>query len=580
MRTPITIKKTIENIHIKEYLLPAIQREFVWSTDQIEELFDSIMCNYPIGSFLFWKVSKEKKSEFEFYEFIRNYHVRDNYHNPKADLSGTDRIVAILDGQQRLTSFYLGCRGSYAEKIPRKRWDNDLAFPRKKLYLNLLEKSKKEDYGHGYNFKFLTLEKAKYRDKNTCWFKVGDILNFDGIADVTSYIMENDLDNDSEVGNTRIAGDILSRLLQTFHIDPVIHYFLEEDQELNKVLNIFIRVNSGGTKLSYSDLLLSIASAQWKKKDAREEINNFVDEINQIGDGFDFGKDFILKSSLILCDFTDIAFKVDNFKKRNMLMIENSWSRIKISIRLAINLISSFGYQYNTLTSHNAIIPIAYYLYKKEPEDNFISSNKYLNDRQRIQKWLQLSLVKRVFSGQPDNVLRPIRQEISNKYEKFPIIDIIQKFKGTNKSLVFNDEDIESLMFYRYGQKHTFSVLALCYPTFDFRNKFHVDHIFPRSLFRRNKLRKLGINDESIEFFMDNFNYPVNLQLLEGIQNQEKSNMNFDIWLDKNFESDKQRREYREKHLIPDIDLGIHNFEEFVNEREILLCKEYKEILT
>ncbi len=42
---PITIKDAIESVHRKNYLLPAIQREFVWSTDQIERLFDSLIAN-------------------------------------------------------------------------------------------------------------------------------------------------------------------------------------------------------------------------------------------------------------------------------------------------------------------------------------------------------------------------------------------------------------------------------------------------------------------------------------------------------------------------------------------------------
>lgn len=94
-----------------------------------------------------------------------------------------------------------------------------------------------------------------------------------------------------------------------------ISYYLEESTELDKVLNIFIRVNSGGTTLSYSDLLLSFATAQWQEKDAREELNKFVDEVNMIGRGFNVGKDIVLKSCLVLCGFSDISFKVDNFNR-------------------------------------------------------------------------------------------------------------------------------------------------------------------------------------------------------------------------------------------------------------------------
>src|SRR2546426_270530 len=79
-QTPLTVKDVVEKIHRKEYLLPAIQREFVWEPEQIVKLFDSLMRGYPISSFLFWDVSKEKIKDFQFYEFITNYHNRDSKH--------------------------------------------------------------------------------------------------------------------------------------------------------------------------------------------------------------------------------------------------------------------------------------------------------------------------------------------------------------------------------------------------------------------------------------------------------------------------------------------------------------------
>lgn len=123
------------------------------------------MRDYPINAFLFWKVPKEKAADFKFYEFSRDYHKRDNSHNPKANISGSDDIMAVLDGQQRLTALYIGLKGSYADKLPYKRWDNPQAYPRKKLYLNLLSKPEDEDYE--YDFEFLTDAEAKVNDEES-----------------------------------------------------------------------------------------------------------------------------------------------------------------------------------------------------------------------------------------------------------------------------------------------------------------------------------------------------------------------------------------------------------------------------
>ena len=111
---PITIKEAIENVHRKNYLLPAIQREFVWSTYQIEKLFDSLMRDYPISSFLFWDVDRNNVQNYKFYEFVQNFHERDGRHNPKSNTNGEHGITAVLDGQQRLTSLYIGLKGTYS----------------------------------------------------------------------------------------------------------------------------------------------------------------------------------------------------------------------------------------------------------------------------------------------------------------------------------------------------------------------------------------------------------------------------------------------------------------------------------
>lgn len=578
-QTPLTIKEVIGNIHRKKYILPAIQREFVWSTDQVERLFDSLMQGYPVGSFLFWYVNKEKSKTFQFYEFIREYHEKDNRHNPIADISGDEDIIAILDGQQRLTSMYIGLKGSYAYKLPRMRSNNPLAYPKQKLYVDLLAPS--EEFDTIYDFRFLTQEDVDndHANNSAYWFKVSDILDFNDHFELNQYLIEKGL-NSLEKDKALFANQTLFKLYKAINETPSINYYLEKEQKLDKVLNIFIRVNSGGTALSYSDLLLSIATAQWKDKDARKEITEFVDEINQIGDGFNFNKDFVLKSCLVLCDFSDIAFKVDNFGTETMQKIEKNWDDVKKAIRLAISLVSNFGFNQETLTSNNAIIPIAYYLLKRGLPANYVQSSSYDSDRQVVHKWLILALLKRVFSGQPDNVLRPLRKIILSNHDNFPLDTIIEEFKGGTKSFTFTDDEISNLLTYQYGQKHTFSVLALLYPTLDFRNKFHLDHIFAKSLFTKKNLSKLGVSDDKQDAFINECNVIVNLQLLEGVPNQQKSNMNFDEWIVKTYPDLSKRKDYMDKHYIPNIDLSISNFDNFIEQRRQLFINQLTSLLT
>lgn len=574
---PITIRDAIENVHRKNYVLPAIQREFVWSASQIERLFDSLMRDYPISSFLFWEVEKSNVNNYQFYEFVRDFHERDNRHNPKADLKGDSGITAILDGQQRLTSLYIGLKGTYADKIPYKRWDNDSAFPKRKLCLNLILPSDNSDLE--YDFQFLTKKESEERNDSKFWFPVGDILILKEAVDVNDYLLEKDIQSLGKE-KFRFANKTLFKLYEVIHKNKSINFFLEKDESLDKVLNIFIRVNSGGTQLSYSDLLLSIATAQWKDKDAREEITSFVDEINSIGSGFNVNKDFVLKSCLVLAGFRGIAFKVDNFNQKNMLHIEKEWDSISKAIKSSVILLSDLGYHRDTLTSNNALIPIACYLKSIASPNNFSESSKYADDRKKIFKWLVIVLLKRTFSGQPDNILRPIRDVINSSKNEFPFDEIVNKLKGSPKAMSFDDDEIDNLLYYQYAQSYTYSVLAFIYPSLDFRNKFHQDHIFPKKLFTRKRLTSRGISEDQIDFYLENYNRLANIQLLEGIPNQEKSGKDFDTWVKERYPDKNDRKSYMDKHYIPDIELSLENFKMFVEEREKLIVAVFKKLLS
>ncbi len=285
-----------------------------------------------------------------------------------------------------------------------------------------------------------------------------------------------------------------------------------------------------------------------------------------------------MKTCLVLSDFKDIAFKVDNFNQDNMLRIEKKWEEITKAIRLSYLLLVSFGYNRDSLTSNNAVIPIAYYLMKQGCPDNFDIASKYEKDRKLIFQWLVSALLKKVFSGQPDNVLRPIREIIRKSNSSFPKQEIYEKQKGTSKTFTFDDDEIESLFDYQYGNAFTYSVLAIIYPSLNFRGKFHEDHIFPKSIFTENRLKKLGVPQEDIQFYLDNYNCIANLQLLEGIPNQEKSKKMFNEWIKDYYPNKNDRIAYMERNYIPDCSLEITNFRVFIEKRTELITKAIKKM--
>ena len=571
--TPITIEKVIQGIQENKYVLPAIQREFVWDAEQIEKLFDSLMRGYPIGSFLFWKIEPDHLKDFQFYRFMDHFHERDYRHNEPIELVGSNSVTAVLDGQQRLTALNLGLKGWYANKMPYYRWNSDYAFPMKRLYLNLLNPP--EENGNAYEFKMLQDREVKNIEGKKYWFRVSEIFKFKELQETMYYCIENGLTADRRT----FPSSALMELYRIVKEKPLVNYFQEESQDLDKVLNIFIRVNSGGTVLSYSDMLLSIATAAWKKIDARKAIYDLVDDLNDIGEKFTFNKDFVLKSCLVLSDIPAIEFRVSNFTRENMEKIEKNWESIARALNETVKLISSWGYSWQTLVSAYAIIPLAYTIYKLGSPSNFISSNKYTEDRTLMRKWLQIALLKRTFSGTPDNVLRPVRKVIQENLNGFPFNAILEELKGTTRSMQFDAAELDGLMSYRYEQPYTFSVLTFLYPWLRYDQQFHVDHIFPRAMFTAKELRKHNIAQENWPLWLDHYNDLGNLQLLQGPVNIAKSDEPFDTWITKECTTPEKLAAYKGLHFIPECSLKFEDFPAFLEEREKILRTKLADVL-
>lgn len=158
-QTPRSIEEMLTAIHKREYLMPAIQREFVWSADQITKLVDSLMRGYPVESFLLWDVKPETAQSYTFYEFLTNYHERDNPYADKATVpQGVARRRCSMGSSG--SSLNIALYGSFAEKKKYAWWNSADAFPVKRLYLNLVDEPDDEELGTKYDLRFLTDREA------------------------------------------------------------------------------------------------------------------------------------------------------------------------------------------------------------------------------------------------------------------------------------------------------------------------------------------------------------------------------------------------------------------------------------
>ncbi|MDE2852429.1 MAG: hypothetical protein OXP74_17635 [Acidobacteriota bacterium] len=446
------------------------------------------------------------------------------------------------------------------------------AFPKRRLYLNLLALDEENEDGLKYEFRFLRKREAQVAADTTHWYRVRDVLRVPTNEDLIDVVQGLKLR-----GDPHAPLKILMRLHRTINKEPVVSAYEEKAQDLDKVVNIFVRTNSGGTTLAHSDILLTLATAQWRDVDARSEIHRLVDEINSLGSGFRFSKDFVLKACLLLGESKDVGFKIKNFRKSKLQTIQDEWQGIKESVRTTVDLAAEFGYSAATLSATNALLPLAYFVHQRR---RVLGSG----DREKMRDWLRRSLLKRgVWGSGLDSLLAATRTAITEAPgSSFPSADLETVMSRRGKSLSFDGEELEDLVDTRYGDPRVFGALTWLYPFVDVdKNHFHVDHVFPKALFGKKRLGKAGVPEEAIEDFRACADGLANLQLLEGRQNQAKGKLLPTEWLARQYPEQGTAAHYAELHDLSDVPETAAGFLDFFEaRRQRMLAKLRKHLGT
>ncbi len=226
--------------------LPVFQRPYVWNREQVRSLMASLYRGHPVGSLLVWRTQTD------------NSKIKGNDPAPFAT------IDLLLDGQQRITTLY----GIFKGKPPRFFEGNERAFTN--LYFNLEDET----------FEFYAPVKMK---DNPLWVGVTDCLN-KGIGPFIAKL--------SPLPKHEVYFERLARLQQIGNVPLHADTVAGEDKTVDVVVDIFNRVNSGGTKLSKGDLALARICAQWP--DARDEMKKLLARWSNAG--FAFEMDWLLRN--------------------------------------------------------------------------------------------------------------------------------------------------------------------------------------------------------------------------------------------------------------------------------------------
>lgn len=559
----MSAKKALELAKNRFLLIPDIQREYVWNMDDIEMLFDSIVDGYPIGSCIFWKTNRRIINEEKpnLYYFLREFEIGRSKNEKAPDVFGEEGdYYIVLDGQQRITSLNIALYGSYKSfKGGRGRSKADPKFWTKyELYYNVdynkMKQEEEDDEKPAKRFCFLSNDDVKSK----LYFKVKRILEFEDSNSLIRDLISK--------GYAKEIQDDLTKLykrIDTSNTDSLVHYYCISENTYDEALNIFVRVNSTGRKLSKSDLLFSTLIDGWKE--GKENIENTLKSVNSKGDGFNFTRDYLMRLMLVLVD-APTNLKIESFNISTITRIRNDWNNLSEALIHMVDTLVSIGFSDGFLTSYNATIPLAYYIYK----GGSIVTNF---DKKEVRKFLSISMAKNLFGVASNDALRSTRNALKDcncKKERFSLSMFNNVVLTGNRTFRVEENDVDYwLDNYTIGS-NTYGILSLLYPELKLSQvSFHQDHCHPFISFERKEIKNLGLSDEKVIDWQVKRNLLPNLQFLEGRENSSKNKTSLLQWV-----NDGNTIKY----LPEGVSLELINFELFFDERRKIIKKELLEI--
>lgn len=552
----LSLRKIVSYLNNPEedggFWLPNIQRPFVWSEDQICRLFDSILRQYPISTLLIWKTKMGVRRR----KFIDNFKEEQRHHLSAFKVPDDEKKKClVLDGQQRLQSLYIGLCGSYDGR---------------ELYLDMLSGQVAAPDDVRFKFKFLDPKTASFPN-----------VRFKDI------VFSNDRPRVIADAIAATAGSPLTQAQQDRikdHVDLIRETFFNESgigyQELDSidqanlykeddVVEIFIRANSGGTRLGKSDLLFSLLTSSWEEADDRMEI--LLDELNV--QGFAFTRDFVLKTCLTLLD-QGARYEVEKFRKDGVRQnIEKEWDHIAAATKDVADFVqgSTFIRCDKALPSYLVLIPLVYLRY------HFPNAWAKKKD---VELYLLRSLLAGAFSGTPDQLIDDIVNKL-NELKAFDLNEVFGVIRSAGRSLELTEDRFWAI---GYGSENIHLLFNLWYRDFNYTPAYaanlpQIDHVFPQSILKKVKAPNPSTGKMNVMRYHEaERNQLANCMLLTAAENGAggKSDTPPDEWF-----KDKDPA-YLEQHLVPS-DPGLwrlERFEDFVSERKKLIKDKFAYLLS
>lgn len=474
----------------RQIYLPHIQRPFVWTEDQVRKLLDSLMRGYPIQTLLFWRTRDEIKAR-KFMDVVCGDVDLHSLYDEQASREGNERLF-VLDGQQRLQ----GLRTLFDGAIESPKGE------RLEAWLDLTSGNEQDPEGFWYSIRFASAKPGPtwYRIANLRGLhcKVsGPALGRQEAKQIELLLEGSDRENEQTLDRVQENATALIRTLR----DEGVFWYEEldgivGDYTYERVLEVFVRVNNGGTKLDSGDLMFAAM------KGLSDEVEEQVEEVARqicVGD-LVFDKGWVLKAIvLMLTGSATLGPSLFSAPQGQELMarIAADWKRIEGAFQQLHDLVrNDIGVATDRLVrSYVALIPVADYLY------HFPAPTPM--QRQRVVGYFHKAQLFNWFSASTDQLLAGLHPKIVNGGGVFPLEDIKAFFAGYRRDVELTADNIVNprlramILNLIYREKFDTSLFQSQFPG----NEPHIDHIYPRA-----RLKPLGLSGAEINH-LGNFRY-------------------------------------------------------------------------
>lgn len=554
----ISIYEALENIKNGKYVMPAFQRQYVWSMEQIEKLWDSILLNYPIATFLFWHVDDDNVTwDTYFCNFLDEvtFDSRKQADSVNYELSNIGVKItntAVLDGQQRLTSLFLSLLGNAYIRQKHARKTNSGGLVTKlliELNKNKLTVDEEEYNSKKYDIKFT----EKVGKLSPTQFEIKSILDKKFQAETTrAKAIEAAIVN-VPADSKEYATEILNKLYNKIFVEKLIRFTEIQDMKQDDALEMFVRFNSGGKALRKSEITMSILEAYWPS--AKTEFGKLLtDSYAQ------FGSDFIIRSALML--YGDVI--KSNISKQIAEELKNNWNEFKKAFKNLEIVLKGMKIEVSRFSSSwNVLLPIVYFIYYNP---------NYNNNLDGIRAYLVRAVLFTYFQSGTTGKLQQMKSSINSNDQEITV-DMLEQMND----LRVTDGKIEDILNAEKGSRVAGE--ALYYLSLDWINKnfkYEQDHLNPFDRFDGSKPTSVSMEDW--RRWRGNRNRLSNLQLLEGRSNGSKNDMRLvDYYNDMN---DEQKAKFCKEAIISDgVSLELEHFDEFYEKRKAILTDKIRALL-